>query len=583
MGQLSISLLGTFQITLDGKQIDSFESNKVRGLLAYLAIEGDQPQSREKLGDLLWPDCSEKTARSNLRNVISKLRKAIQDQEASPRYLCVSRQSLQLNPDGDVVIDAREFSDLIENRESPQDEISRLEEAMGLYRGGFLDGFSIGDSRIFDEWVSIKREQYHRLALSALHRLSKHYEHLGDYEGALPYTWQEVELEPWREQAHRHLMRLLAQNGQRGAALAQYETCRQILRQEFDVEPALETIQLYEQIREGQFSPQKQPAAQQVVGERIKTEQIDARGESASASHSLRSKWSKSPKSIRLLVGGLALILLIGLSWLLVNGRNLTGKNVLGSNPEIPLPSPNESRGLIIDGCSHPPKQLCLIDKNTGEVTPVTSENEFSNIDPIGSWSPDGKQIVFGASEMLDPVEIVDFNLYIVTLSNLEIQPVTGGPGNDNLPVWSPDGEWIAYHRDCQLWIVRPDGSETKMLRDSSKETCYMGMAWSPDSQQIAFLNLGNSQDSSIQSEVAIINRDGSNYRKISTPEKELASGALAWSPDGQYISCLCSYVNSEHETFLLIDTEKPGAPQTIDSVPISWFHYYWDGVDNNR
>lgn len=77
MALLSISLLGSFQVFLDGELVENFESNKVRGLLAYLAVERDQPQSREKLATLLWPDCSDKTARSNLRNVIFKLRKAI--------------------------------------------------------------------------------------------------------------------------------------------------------------------------------------------------------------------------------------------------------------------------------------------------------------------------------------------------------------------------------------------------------------------------------------------------------------------------------------------------------------------------
>jgi DNA-binding SARP family transcriptional activator len=55
---------------------------------------------------------------------------------------------------------------------------------------------------------------------------------------------RQVELEPWLEEAHRELMRLLALSGQRSAALAQYETCRRILMEELRIEPAEETTSL---------------------------------------------------------------------------------------------------------------------------------------------------------------------------------------------------------------------------------------------------------------------------------------------------------------------------------------------------
>jgi predicted ATPase len=46
-------------------------------------------------------------------------------------------------------------------------------------------------------------------------------------------------------------MRLLARTGQRAAALAQYETCHRALEVHLGVEPAAQTIRLYEQIRDG--------------------------------------------------------------------------------------------------------------------------------------------------------------------------------------------------------------------------------------------------------------------------------------------------------------------------------------------
>jgi len=64
-----------------------------------------------------------------------------------------------------------------------------------------------------------------------------------------------VDLEPWQEEAHREIMRLLALSGQRTAALAQYEACQHSLVEELGVEPSAETRALYEGIRDGTEPP----------------------------------------------------------------------------------------------------------------------------------------------------------------------------------------------------------------------------------------------------------------------------------------------------------------------------------------
>ena len=84
----------------------------------------------------------------------------------------------------------------------------------------------------------------------ALRRLADHHEGLGEYEQAQQYAWRLVELEPWQEEGHQQLMRMLALNGQRSAALAQYETCRRLLADELGVEPSAETTTLYQNIRD---------------------------------------------------------------------------------------------------------------------------------------------------------------------------------------------------------------------------------------------------------------------------------------------------------------------------------------------
>ena len=101
MAHLDISLLGPIQVTLDGQLITGFKSNKVRALLAYLAVEAGKPHRRETLAGLLWPDWSEREALGNLRYTLSDLRRAIEDRAADPPFLIISRDSIQFNTASD--------------------------------------------------------------------------------------------------------------------------------------------------------------------------------------------------------------------------------------------------------------------------------------------------------------------------------------------------------------------------------------------------------------------------------------------------------------------------------------------------
>ena len=56
MARLSLYLFGPFQATLDGQPLTAFDSDKVRALLAYLAVESDRTHRRESLTGMLWPE-----------------------------------------------------------------------------------------------------------------------------------------------------------------------------------------------------------------------------------------------------------------------------------------------------------------------------------------------------------------------------------------------------------------------------------------------------------------------------------------------------------------------------------------------
>src|SRR5256885_1694173 len=113
-------------------------------------------------------------------------------------------------------------------------------------------------------WPGCCGWRWRRTAVEVFSRLSTYYETRAKYEPtlslvgsgssseqAIQYGYRQLELEPWREEAHRQVMRLLALSGQRSAALAQYESCRRALLEELGVEPEPETTGLYERILRG--------------------------------------------------------------------------------------------------------------------------------------------------------------------------------------------------------------------------------------------------------------------------------------------------------------------------------------------
>ena len=259
MPHLRLSLLGLFSARLDERSLHEFESDKVRALLAFLSIEASRPHRRSTLAGLLWPDSHESAARASLRNALSNLRLAIQDRQVTPHFLICNLEFIQFNISSNHWIDVHAFEEKIaigkgEKVETDLESHMRLlKEAVELYQGNFLEGFSLRDSPAFEEWQLLKREDLMQKAISALARLTEYYEQCGDYLRACEYAQRLVNLAPWHEEAHRTLMRLFAISGQRSLALAQYEFCRRSLDQELDVQPGIETIQLYDRIRAGQY------------------------------------------------------------------------------------------------------------------------------------------------------------------------------------------------------------------------------------------------------------------------------------------------------------------------------------------
>src|SRR5512143_1465795 len=120
-------LLGAFQVLVDGQPLIGFVSNKVRALLAYLALESERPHSRETLIGLLWPDWPQASAQGNLRSALSNLRKLLRSMGID--ILSVTRQNVKLNCTDQVWVDVAVFQKLLGNGRMETLDLQLLEEA----------------------------------------------------------------------------------------------------------------------------------------------------------------------------------------------------------------------------------------------------------------------------------------------------------------------------------------------------------------------------------------------------------------------------------------------------------------------
>jgi predicted ATPase/DNA-binding SARP family transcriptional activator len=228
---------------------------QLRALLFRLAVEL-QPVPREHLCFLLWPDVPEAVARRHLAVLLNQLRQAL----PSPAIVLTQSDLVALDPahvQSDTVA-LMEASALAARR----GELAPLAEAVNRYTGPFLNGFSLPASAEFDAWVAQERQHWERRYLDALATLVDGYAVRGAYSEAIAAAQRALAVDELAEEMHRNLITLYAANGQRTAALRQFERCTVALERELGVDPLPETRAIYDVVCAGE-APLRRPRTEQ--------------------------------------------------------------------------------------------------------------------------------------------------------------------------------------------------------------------------------------------------------------------------------------------------------------------------------
>lgn len=225
MRTIQLTLLQTPKITLDNMPI-TLPFKKAEGLLYYLAVK--KTISREQAASLFWASTDEPNAKKNLRHAVYVIKKAFDEEViVSPQ-----KKILAFNPDISIQTDYDAF--IKENRQE-------------LYRGEFLQGFSVKNAPEFEEWISVERgflrDTYLRNLFEYLVQLGP--ESLSEAEVCFKNYTRE---DPLDERIYLIMMRLYQQNRLYHKGIKLYQELSKMLNTELRISPGKELAALYREL-----------------------------------------------------------------------------------------------------------------------------------------------------------------------------------------------------------------------------------------------------------------------------------------------------------------------------------------------
>lgn len=208
---------------------------RVLGLLAFVAAGRDRGVSRDSVLALLWSESNPDKARQALTQALYHARRAVEEDE-----LFLAGADLRLNPNV-FTSDVWEFEDALSRGDG--------ERAVALYEGSFLEGFYVNDAPEFERWIATERTRLVQRCAEALEELADCAERASDARSVVRWRRRRAALDPLNAAATIDLMKALAAAGDRAAALQHARVYEMLLREELDVAPEAQVVELTERLR----------------------------------------------------------------------------------------------------------------------------------------------------------------------------------------------------------------------------------------------------------------------------------------------------------------------------------------------
>jgi DNA-binding SARP family transcriptional activator len=237
---LHVRDLGPLQVTLGGKPLASEgrASQRARELLVFL-LAHPRGATKEEVGVAFWPDATTEQVKNSFHVTLHRLRKLLGGSETvaadGARY-CIAVP---------YTVDSRRFESELASA-LRQADAERLEAALALYTGDFLQGEDAG------EWCLPIRAHLRQLHLRGLFALAQAHESRGRYTDAAETYTRVLSRDPFHEPAARQLMICRARLGARSESILVYRQLEQRLREDLQAAPEPETATLYRRLRQNE-------------------------------------------------------------------------------------------------------------------------------------------------------------------------------------------------------------------------------------------------------------------------------------------------------------------------------------------
>jgi DNA-binding SARP family transcriptional activator len=246
---LTVRFFGRLNIEAGGKKPEVLPAKKTRSLLAYLLLFHQRPVHREILMYRFWGNTSPSSARNSLNVSIHEIRSWFRNVMPGRELILFENESYSVNPELDLATDTGQFTSFwqrgraIELAQGLESALGAYNKAAALYRGDLLEEMP------YEEWCESERENFRETYLLILNRLGAHFFNEGIFSVAIQVYRKMLEKDPCLEDVHRRLIIAYYQMGMRDRAVRQYYKCVQTLQEELQVEPSVQTKELFRRIR----------------------------------------------------------------------------------------------------------------------------------------------------------------------------------------------------------------------------------------------------------------------------------------------------------------------------------------------
>ncbi len=120
-------------------------------------------------------------------------------------------------------------------------------------------------------------------------------------------------------------------------------------------------------------------------------------------------------------------------------------------------------------------------------------------------------------------------DIYVLDFKDLSVEPVVTSPGDDEAPMFSPDGRKLLFQSTMtgrpKIFIANSDGSDVQQVTTGDGDD--ENPSWSPDGKKVVFQSTRGGQGSDIY----IINADGTGLKALTSTRKK--NVGPRWSPRG--------------------------------------------------